>query len=254
MLSSRLNFIALGFYLCREYEAAAEAAKKAIRANPNYAPPYRWLAAALGQNRADRGSEGDIGEGHKRLRPPPSTFTSVTERLGSGRKTTPKWHDRRVGDAKPINAVNLQTAVHDRNGVTAHLRRARLVAKKCRARTGVGAALRRTSSFGITRRVVWRPRWVDLTPCPLPQRTAAVGATPSRPDTPANVTSLYCGLCPAGDGAAARAPKQTRAVGLADRPEGGIAEVARVDHPRRRASTPGYRFSSRASFRVRRLP
>ena len=49
MLSSRLNFIALGFYLCREYEAAAEAAKKAIRANPDYAPPYRWLAAALGQ-------------------------------------------------------------------------------------------------------------------------------------------------------------------------------------------------------------
>jgi adenylate cyclase len=49
MLPSRLNFIALGFYLCREYEAAADAAKQAIRANPDYAPPYRWLAAALGQ-------------------------------------------------------------------------------------------------------------------------------------------------------------------------------------------------------------
>ena len=49
MLPSRLNFIALGYYLSREYEAAAETAKQAIRANPDYAPPYRWLAAALGQ-------------------------------------------------------------------------------------------------------------------------------------------------------------------------------------------------------------
>jgi adenylate cyclase len=49
MPPTRLNFIASGFYLCREYEAAAEAAKQAIRTNPDYAPPYRWLAAALGQ-------------------------------------------------------------------------------------------------------------------------------------------------------------------------------------------------------------
>jgi adenylate cyclase len=32
-----------------EYEAAFEAAKRAIRVNPDYPSPYRWLAAALGQ-------------------------------------------------------------------------------------------------------------------------------------------------------------------------------------------------------------
>ncbi len=49
MLPSRLNHVALGFYFCREYEAAVEAAKRAIRLNPDYPPPYRWLAAGLGQ-------------------------------------------------------------------------------------------------------------------------------------------------------------------------------------------------------------
>jgi adenylate cyclase len=49
MLPSRLNFIALGFYLCRQYETAADAAQQAIRTNPDYPPPYRWLAASLGQ-------------------------------------------------------------------------------------------------------------------------------------------------------------------------------------------------------------
>jgi adenylate cyclase len=45
----RLNQMALGLYFCRDYEAAVEVAKRAIRSYPDFAHPYRWLAAALGQ-------------------------------------------------------------------------------------------------------------------------------------------------------------------------------------------------------------
>ncbi len=45
----RLNQIALGLYLSREYEAAVGAAKRTIRLYPDYPNTYRWLAAALGQ-------------------------------------------------------------------------------------------------------------------------------------------------------------------------------------------------------------
>jgi adenylate cyclase len=48
-LAARLNHLALGLYFCREYEAAIEAAKRAIRSYPNHPMAYRWLAAALGQ-------------------------------------------------------------------------------------------------------------------------------------------------------------------------------------------------------------
>jgi adenylate cyclase len=44
-----LNQIALGFYLSREYEAAINAAKRAIWSYPDFPNTYRWLAAALGQ-------------------------------------------------------------------------------------------------------------------------------------------------------------------------------------------------------------
>jgi adenylate cyclase len=44
-----LLFVATGHYHCREYEAAIETAKEAIRSYPSYPLPYRWLAAALGQ-------------------------------------------------------------------------------------------------------------------------------------------------------------------------------------------------------------
>ncbi len=47
--AARLNQIALGFYFSREYEAAIEAAKRAIRSFPDYPSYYRWLSAALGQ-------------------------------------------------------------------------------------------------------------------------------------------------------------------------------------------------------------
>jgi adenylate cyclase len=45
----RLNLLTLGLYFSRKYEASAEVAKRAVRLNPEYPSPYRWLAAALGQ-------------------------------------------------------------------------------------------------------------------------------------------------------------------------------------------------------------
>jgi adenylate cyclase len=48
-LAVRLHQIALAYYLCHEYVAAAEAARRAIRSYPDHPTPYRWLAAALGQ-------------------------------------------------------------------------------------------------------------------------------------------------------------------------------------------------------------
>jgi adenylate cyclase len=45
----RLFQRALALYFCREYAAAAEAARQAIRSFPNRAASYRVLAAALGQ-------------------------------------------------------------------------------------------------------------------------------------------------------------------------------------------------------------
>ena len=45
----RLNQRALGLYFSREYPAALEAAKHAIRSYPDFPNPYRWLAATLGQ-------------------------------------------------------------------------------------------------------------------------------------------------------------------------------------------------------------
>ena len=45
----RLNLLTLGLYFSRKYEASAEVAKRALRLNPEYPSPYRWLAAALGQ-------------------------------------------------------------------------------------------------------------------------------------------------------------------------------------------------------------
>ena len=48
-LSGRLGQVAMALYFCREYAAAVEAAKRAIRSFPDYSISYRWLAAALGQ-------------------------------------------------------------------------------------------------------------------------------------------------------------------------------------------------------------
>ena len=48
-LAIRLNNLALGLYFAGEYNAAVEAAKRAVRTNPDFPLAYRWLAAALGQ-------------------------------------------------------------------------------------------------------------------------------------------------------------------------------------------------------------
>jgi adenylate cyclase len=48
-LAHRLTQVAAGYYFSRAYEDAVGAAKNAIRSFPNFPPPYRWLAAALGQ-------------------------------------------------------------------------------------------------------------------------------------------------------------------------------------------------------------
>jgi adenylate cyclase len=48
-LASRLNYLAIGLYFSREYEASVEVTKRTIRSYPEFPLPYRWLAAALGQ-------------------------------------------------------------------------------------------------------------------------------------------------------------------------------------------------------------
>jgi adenylate cyclase len=48
-LPNRLNHLAIGYYFNGEYDRSVEAANRAIRFNPEYPLPYRWLAAALGQ-------------------------------------------------------------------------------------------------------------------------------------------------------------------------------------------------------------
>jgi adenylate cyclase len=47
-LVNRLNQVVLAHYFCRDYEAAVEAAERAIRSFPDFPSPYRWRAAALG--------------------------------------------------------------------------------------------------------------------------------------------------------------------------------------------------------------
>jgi TolB-like protein/class 3 adenylate cyclase len=48
-MAVRLLHIAAGLYLCGEYEASIEAAKRLIRSYPDFPMIYRWSAAALGQ-------------------------------------------------------------------------------------------------------------------------------------------------------------------------------------------------------------
>ena len=48
-MGTRLNFMALGQYFSGEYVGAVDSARQAIQSHPGFAPPYRWLAAALGQ-------------------------------------------------------------------------------------------------------------------------------------------------------------------------------------------------------------
>ncbi len=47
-LVNRLTQLALAHYFCGDYDAALEAAQRAIRSFPDFPSPYRWAAAALG--------------------------------------------------------------------------------------------------------------------------------------------------------------------------------------------------------------
>jgi len=49
LIMNRLVQVAWALYFCREYAAAVEAAKRAIRSFPDRSSSYRCLAAALGQ-------------------------------------------------------------------------------------------------------------------------------------------------------------------------------------------------------------
>jgi adenylate cyclase len=49
ILALGLLQIAIGHYLCRDYEAALEATERVIRSYPDFPLSYRWLASTLGQ-------------------------------------------------------------------------------------------------------------------------------------------------------------------------------------------------------------
>jgi adenylate cyclase len=82
MLPSRLNLLTTGLYYAGKYEATVEAAKRTIRANPNYPLPYRWLAAALGQL-------GRVAEARQALETAISVAPDVFDRFVRGRVP---WH------------------------------------------------------------------------------------------------------------------------------------------------------------------
>ena len=75
--------MALGLYFCRDYAAAVEIARRAIRSYPDFPNPYRWLAAALGQL-------GRVEEANEALQQAIAILPGELERCrGCGRKTTP---------------------------------------------------------------------------------------------------------------------------------------------------------------------
>jgi tetratricopeptide (TPR) repeat protein len=65
LLPSRLNRLALGLYFSGQYEAAVEAAKRAIRLNPRLSDATSLARRGARPDGSDRGSEGSLGEGHR---------------------------------------------------------------------------------------------------------------------------------------------------------------------------------------------
>jgi len=58
LLAHRLLHVTMAHYYAREFEAAVEAARNALRSHPSFVLPHRWLAAALGQlGRAEEARE-----------------------------------------------------------------------------------------------------------------------------------------------------------------------------------------------------
>jgi tetratricopeptide (TPR) repeat protein len=80
--------VAIAFYFCHDYEAAIEAAKRTIRAYPEFPNTYRWLAAALGQiGRVEEAKQAL----EKAIALAPAGFDMYVRGacLGNGRRITP---------------------------------------------------------------------------------------------------------------------------------------------------------------------
>ena len=93
--------------MCGEYETAVAAAKRAVRANPDFPLAYRWLAAALGQlgRTAEALKRKKRWRRLSRSRQRRSTCMSASACPGIGRKITPTcsrdWQGRMAGLRQP---------------------------------------------------------------------------------------------------------------------------------------------------------
>jgi tetratricopeptide (TPR) repeat protein len=65
MLPSRLNRLALGLYFSGEYEAAVEAAKRAVRSKPRLSAAISLARCGARPDGSDRRSQGSAREGHR---------------------------------------------------------------------------------------------------------------------------------------------------------------------------------------------
>src|SRR5262249_23378424 len=77
-LAHRLTQVAAGHYFSRAYDKAFESAKHVIRSFPDFPPPYRWLAAALGQL-------GRVEEGKATIEQGLAVAPAVFDRIFRGR-------------------------------------------------------------------------------------------------------------------------------------------------------------------------
>ena len=75
-----MQLIAISHYYQRDYDKAAEAARRTVTQYPNFPLTYRWLAAALDSLSRGRGASG-AANGHRAftaivrsLCPPPATM------------------------------------------------------------------------------------------------------------------------------------------------------------------------------------
>jgi tetratricopeptide (TPR) repeat protein len=77
----RFNQIALALYFTGEYDAAVDAANRAIRSSPNYPNPYRWLAAALGQLGRIEEAKQALAKASELVQHPPGVAKAGEQRL-----------------------------------------------------------------------------------------------------------------------------------------------------------------------------
>jgi adenylate cyclase len=82
LLFGALLMIATGHYYCHEYEKAVEAARRAIRAYPDFPLTYRWLAAALGQ----------LGQAHEARAALDKAIALVRTHIVTFARNRPAWY------------------------------------------------------------------------------------------------------------------------------------------------------------------